>query len=271
MFARYKISIDTVEELLGNKYWLLESVVATTESKVNEQVAKLFSPKDGIISGDVLQDDFFPTDSAKPYRVFISHSGKDREIVEKFAGILEERYKVKCFVDSMVWKGIGELQRRIDNNLPKTKNGALQYKDILQTSAHVHSMLSIALFKMIDQCECCIFVGSKNSLNLNLHSVQDETLSSWIYQEIYYMNHAKPTEPDWLARVRLYSANEAQNILESVAAKVSHGIDLSNFIPLCTEHFPCKYFANGDEFLRELYYETMITNGKIIDKYGRIL
>ena len=57
MFARYKISVETVEKLLEEKYLLVESTVAATENKVSEQVTKLFSPNNGILNGDALQDD----------------------------------------------------------------------------------------------------------------------------------------------------------------------------------------------------------------------
>ena len=269
MFARFKISIETVEKLLKEKYLLVESPVAATESQVSKQVTKLFSPSTGILNGDALQDDFFPTGQDKPYNVFICHSSRDRDVVEKFAGMLNQYFKVRCFVDSMVWKRIDNLKKIVDTNLPISITGEYEYDDILQSSAHVHSLLSIALFKMIDQCECCIFVGSKESLNLNFNNIQNETLSSWIYQEIYYMNHTIPTEPEWLKKVRMYSATEAQALYES-AIKISHGIDLSHFRPLGINHFTYRYYTDGDEFLRNLYFETGVTNGKIIDKYGKI-
>lgn len=247
MFAKYKIGIGAIKRLLGdskNHGLLLES-----QNYINNRTSQLLEKSDDIIDGAALKDGYFPTSFKKKYRIFISHSHRDVETIERFADYLKFHHHVDCFVDSMVWKNIDTLQHKIDQKFSKSTTGGLDYKKILQTTAHVHSLLSIALFEMIDQCECCIFVESGNSLQIDF--AQPQTLSPWIYEELYYMNHTEERIPQHIldARYKVLQtkmmANEALNFM------MLHPVDLTGFTQLnndwlCTSH-------KGDDFMKLIY------------------
>ena len=257
MFARFQISIEIVEKVLENRYLLLEDSSVSSEIEVTNMLMKLFSPVNGIISGDALKKDFFPTETKRKFKVFICHSHRDVDTVKKFANFLKDHFLIDCFVDSMAWKNIDTLQRGLDAEL--MKNGKICYSDVLRSSAHVHAMLSLALYEMIDNCECCIFVGSENSLCLNLKQIQTETLSPWIYQEIFYMNHTKLNMPSWLDDSTQYVANESYAPIRTYS-DISHGIDLSEFRQLGLSDF--SVLKRGDEFLRYIYWQHNFTRLK---------
>lgn len=251
MFAKYKIGINELRRINASQiplshYLLTESSSSRLED-VSDAIKLLIESTDGIIDGEKLKSDFFPTKNKKEYNVFISHSHGDIEEIEKFAKKLES-YGLKCFVDSMVWKNIAQLQRMIDNKYSRTADGKLNYELVQQSTAHIHSLLSIALFEMINHCECCIFVQSNNSLTLNLNDTR--TLSPWIYEEIYYINHIEIKEP-----VRFSGKYKRNLVVETrlfdSAIKMTHVVDLSGFKPLIESYFDKT--LRGDDFLTRLY------------------
>ena len=52
------------------------------------------------------------------------------------------------------------------------------------SSSHVHMMLSIALSRMIDNCETVFFLNSENSICLSEEIDKERTSSPWIYNEL---------------------------------------------------------------------------------------
>ncbi len=61
-------------------------------------------------------------------------------------------------------------------------------------AANVHIMLSVALMKMIDACECLLFVDSDNSLKYAKGQVA--TPSPWIYEEMGFSQMLRVNLPD---------------------------------------------------------------------------
>lgn len=267
MFVRYQISIEAIEEMLDNYFYLLEEDKSEEmQLKITDALQKALLPKDGIIKGDVLKREFFPTDTfGKKFNVFISHSHRDVDTVKQFVNILESHFHVNCFVDSMVWENVEDLQRLVDKNLPVIDEG-YDYVDVLHTSAHVHSLLALSLYEMIDKCECCIFVGSENSLNLNVKKIRTETLSPWIYQEIFYMNHTKPNIPTHVKKLlkeRCFLVAIESQINEVV---MSHSVDLTGFVRLEPKHFKIDVSDLDEEaFLEILYINTKVLK---VDYHG---
>lgn len=253
MFAKFKISIENVREINKQIVSLPRFVQNDTDSpSISNEIKLLFENQDGIIDGEKLKTEYFPTKLKKNYNVFISHSHGDIAEIEKFAKKLETRYGVRCFVDSMVWKNIATLQQEIDN-AHKNPNGSLDYELVRQSTAHIHSLLSIALFEMIDQCECCIFVQSDKSLALNFNETR--TLSPWIYEEIFYMNHTRKILPERIPERKLFSAlNENRRTDRQI--KMSHMVDLSEF--KCLVDYIPSTNLQGDEFLNHLYWKSAL-------------
>lgn len=262
MFAKFIISIDDVRKYISPRSQLL------TEGKyeqskeiatVQQSVLKLFESNNGIIDGDRLKSGFFPTNMRKKYNVFISHSHQNLDEIEAFALKLEQDFHVKCFVDSMVWKNIDDLQIDIDNNYSRNTTGDYDYEAVKNSTAHIHSLLAIALFEMIDQCECCIFVGSNQSLSFDFNSLKTTTLSPWIYEEIFYMNHTKEQELDRFAR-KYRKSRQLNCFSEGFSLKMSHAVDLSSFNPLIIARLEINDYQwhYGEDHLTRLYVRSGI-------------
>lgn len=253
MFAKFKINIEDVRKInassaLGIGRNLYSSILTDSCSDVLRQ---LLENEQGIIDGEKLKREYFPTKDKREFNVFISHSHSDIKEIEKFATTLEEKYGVRCFVDSMIWKDIADLQYNIDSKYSRGTNGKLDYKAVQQSTAHIHSLLSIALFEMIDQCECCIFVQSNKSLALDLKDTA--TLSPWIYEEIFYMNHARKILPKRIPERKLFSDLNESRITDA-RIKMSHVVDLSEFKDLMYA-LPTNYLQ-GDKFLNHIYWQS---------------
>lgn len=254
MFAKYKISIDDVRNI-NNRNKCSVSLPQYINNSLQEDSTdgiKLLLENGGeIIDGEKIKTEFFPTEFKKQYNVFISHSHGDIKEIEHFACVLNEKYGVKCFVDSMIWKNVADLQKEIDSKYSKNANGKLDYRLVRQSTAHIHSLLSIALFEMIDQCECCIFVQSDNSLRLDFNDTT--TMSPWIYEEIFYMNHTKRVYPTRIPKEKLYSVLTESNIVDR-QIKMTHMVDLSGFRNLFA-YLPSSPLV-GDKFLNHIYWKS---------------
>lgn len=162
-------------------------------------------PADGIVKGNALKDDYFPTfqKDGKPYDIFISHSHDNESEAIFLAAWLENRFPKKtCFVDSFAWGSADQLLREIDNKYcwqqhKKTYN----YKKRNFTTSHVHAILSMSLLDIINSSKYCIFIESKESISLN-NGLTKKTFSPWLYEEIRFMKLLQPRR-----NVKLFSEN----------------------------------------------------------------
>lgn len=121
----------------------------------------------------VLQDEDIRNYFFKGYgdfKVFLSHSTQDKEIVYKFASYLNSE-GISTFVDSMVWDNYRDLLDRLGANLNE--------RERLNLVAHLHIILASSLTYMIDKCKCFIFLASENSISNGSY-----TFSPWIYHEL---------------------------------------------------------------------------------------
>ena len=255
MFAKYKISIEEVRNINNSRecYVNLSQFINNSMQEESFDVIKLLENESGIIDGEKIKTEFYPTQLKEKYNVFISHSHRDINEIERFAVVLNQKYGVRCFVDSMIWKNVEDLQKKLDCQYSKKDNGKLDYRLVRQSTAHIHSLLSIALFEMIDQCECCIFVQSDNSLRLDFKDTA--TMSPWIYEEIFYMNHTKRICPTRILKKQKFSLlNEGYK--SDAQIKMTHVVDLSGFKNMC-DYLPNSALI-GDKFLNHIYWKSGI-------------
>lgn len=136
--------------------------------------------KKNIINGTDIQKEWFPEIEAD---IFLSHSHKDIKLAEKLAIWLYEKFGLKTFIDSHVWGYANDLLKEIDDEYCLKKNWYYDYNLRNFSTSHVHMMLNIALFKMMDKCECLFFLNTPNSINLS-ESMKTQTFSPWIYSEL---------------------------------------------------------------------------------------
>ncbi|WP_112076597.1 toll/interleukin-1 receptor domain-containing protein [Herbaspirillum rubrisubalbicans] len=180
MYRGYNLSINDRNFLSAHR--------ATGQALITQQKNKREKAIDDYIRGDALdasqlqRDWFGPVDS----NVFISHSHKDFELVTGIAGFLQNA-GLSPFVDSFVWNHALDLIKELDekycyNDDRKT----FSYQMRNRSTSHVYLMLSSALNKMIDRCECILFINTDSSVTANklIKQGADFTASPWIYSEI---------------------------------------------------------------------------------------
>lgn len=244
MFAKLNISINEVRKFINAFDW---SIVRRGDIDAYFDSGKVASRnildkallKDNIWDGSGVREMNFPLQLGVRY-IFISHSHDDIEEVKKFAYVIEQVFGVSCFIDSMVWENMTNVIKAFDNVYSLSTDGkSYSYKKCNYSSAHVHTMLATALLEMINDCECFLFIGSKNStLNLNyFRDHSDATLSPWIYEENTFVKYIKPIIPEWLLRKRerRYFSGGIGRINEDRKLNIAYKLDMSTFHPISAE------------------------------------
>lgn len=145
----------------------------------------------GKLDGTKLSEEWFPQISAD---IFVSHSHKDFDTALVLAGWLYDRLGIVCFIDSCVWGYSEKLLKAIDNRFCKNDDDSYNYEKRNYSTAHVYMMLTVALTRMINNCECLFFLNTPNSI-LPENSVKDRTLSPWIYTECSMISLIKERSP----------------------------------------------------------------------------
>lgn len=169
--------------------------------------------ENGRLDGKKMEDDWFPKVNAD---VFLSHSHRDERQTVALAGWLSEKCHVRAFVDSAIWGYSDDLLKQIDDVYCFNNTAHMyDYGKRNVTTSHVHIMLNTALTKMIDKCECLIFVNTPNSIVLSEDvKVKDDTqktLSPWIYSELTFagMVERKIVKPQSLIHFAHGPVNES--------------------------------------------------------------
>ena len=153
MFIPFKISKTSIELVCKGYEYDTEEVSSYLSGHINKDTIK-----QALIDGTKLQEEWFPTWSYDSrFQVFISHAHRDDTTVKQLAGFLKKECGLNSFIDSEFWGYIGTLQKDLDEYYSKVfRDGRYTYD--YQTSsfvaANVHIMLSMALLKMMDACEC---------------------------------------------------------------------------------------------------------------------
>ena len=194
MFAGFNLDLSKNQDDCGKKiidfsYYRyqgekhLNSQKADYENKLIEYV---IYGTEGIVDGTKLQDDWFPEIEAD---IFISHSHKDLELAQGFAGWLNSKFGLKCFIDTNVWGYADKLLDKInadysDRRLDKDGSYLYNHHKCNIASKHVNVMLSIALQKMIDKLEATFVINTTNSVQRYADVHDNKTYSPWIYTEI---------------------------------------------------------------------------------------
>lgn len=191
MKQAYRINISVINTLSQE---VTESEIETYWKQKSEyykkQIQPFVIPKDGVLNGDTLKDEYFPIfqNNGKPFDIFISHSHDNNEKAILLALWIEKtHHNLKCFVDSFAWTSADQLLKEIDNKYcSKKHNRTYDYNKRNFTTSHVHAILSMSLLDIIVASKFCIFIESKESITLS-NDFKKKTLSPWLYEEIRYM------------------------------------------------------------------------------------
>ena len=190
-----------------------------------KEVLNSFTDAAGNLIASKLTAEWFPNIKAD---VFISHSHKDSTIATKVAGFLQYEFGLTSFIDSSVWGYSDELLKIIDDAYCyQSKWATYNYTKRNRSTSHVHMMLSTAITKMIDSCECLMFLNTPLSISSKDYINGTTTDSPWIYSEIAMTRLIQKKTP---GQHRFLS--KADSIALDEALKVSYEIDLSHLASL---------------------------------------
>lgn len=232
MFSKFKLNdivySDFKEyESFGKEYYA--KIQTDIQSSLKE-----FIGIDGVIDGTKLQERWFPT--KQKFSVFLSHSHADEKLAISIAGFLKKELKLNTFIDSCLWGYSNDLLREIDERYCRHSNGtSFDYDKRNYSTSHVHMMLSIALSRMIDECEAVFFLNSENSISIGEEINRERTASPWIYNELSLadMIEIRPINC-YRDRFLQFSHRAYDAVNESSSLQIKYEVDkiLRNFISL---------------------------------------
>lgn len=176
MYKAYSVNFNLQKD---TSYQTGQELYSNMKHKIDRKLRHFY--KDGVLDGAKLSKEWFPEINAD---IFLSHSHKDIDTAIELAGWLYEKQRIVCFIDSCVWGYADELLKAIDEKYSKNNKDDefFNYELRNRSTAHVHMMLTVALAKMMYNCECLFFLNTPNSI-LPKDSVKEQTLSPWIYTE----------------------------------------------------------------------------------------
>lgn len=139
------------------------------------------------LSADEIKELLLPLEQ---HDIFISHSHRDLELAKGLAGYLETEFGLSCFIDSLYWGNIDDLQEELNKNHLHTdfSNGKkyFNHQGTMEVAKHANMILASALTQMIDKCECVFFLNTDNSIIKGVDVInQPKTNSPWIYHEVF--------------------------------------------------------------------------------------
>lgn len=191
MFRRYRLEEQGLSETLKrdvptDRYFSIKQEIEAQEKLITNGLEEAYVHGFGY-DADSLQENWFPI--VKGAHTFISHSHKDKDLATNLAIWLKYRFNIDAFIDSHIWGYALDLQKNIDEKHCKNEDGATySYEKRNFSTSHVHLMLASSLTRMLDECECLIFLETSNSiLDVDEHSDLTETsitASPWIMHEL---------------------------------------------------------------------------------------
>ena len=201
---------------------LYDRINPNYKSTINTKINDFINDNKEINLTDI-GENWFPNIEAD---VFISHSHKDEKLAIKLALWLHYCFGIKAFIDSTVWGYSRDLLYKIINNraynyffdYPNSYN----FDETLNINSHIDMLLSMALTKMIDKCECLIFLNTPNSISRE--NTMEITYSPWIYHEIGVSKVIKRTKPNRLQNKYglVYFSKSAENVIPFLETDTSH-------------------------------------------------
>ena len=257
MFYPFTIQSSVISQLqleTGTYYSATEDPDKWTRKA---QLRQYLASTNGLIDGKALKEVLFPKCK---YNIFLSHSHGDLQIAQYLKAWFNINCGLKCFIDANVWGNAYDLIKELDNKYSRTTDG-YDYDRCTQTTAHVYSMLTMALFEAIDEIECPILIESANSVTLE-EGIKKSTLSPWIFEEVGYMGKLPHKLPSRIPRMRYFSVGMESVILNEAAIsdslQMTHPLDVSGFKSIDKSDLSVMQYYNKEEALNVLYKRKML-------------
>ncbi|AAS12135.1 MULTISPECIES: toll/interleukin-1 receptor domain-containing protein [Treponema] len=232
MYRAFNVHIidQEMDTLLKNSNQVYDDflLISHSHKQYIQQSLDNFLLPNNSIDVQSLEQDWFPSVDA---HVFISHSHKDIELVQKFEKWLYQQFGIKCFVDSKVWGYANDLLKKLDDkySLLYSENNinTYYYEKTIISSSHVHMMLATALLKMIDKINYIFFLNTPQSLSLN--NIHQFTYSPWIYYELLLLKFIRKNKIKRLTEqeMRQSFSMEAENLAMSFPVDIKNLCKLS--------------------------------------------
>lgn len=239
MFAGFNLDLTNNVDTYGKKIIDFSKYKVQGENHLNRQ--KVYYKKrlkeyvingTDFADGSQLQDDWFPEIEAD---VFISHSHKDLDLAQSFAGWLNSEFGLKCFIDGNNWGCADELLEEINSGYsdkrPDKDGGYLySHNKCNIASKHVNIMLSIALQKMIDKLEATFVLNTAHSVQKYAEVHNNSTYSPWIYSEIICTEIVRKKPLSEYRKCPIYkfaNENESKEYQAAYSISLEHLIDIN--------------------------------------------
>lgn len=225
MFAPFKIKKETIDSICDGYQYDTSNITRILKTNINvETIKKHF------IDGSKLQEEWFPTKCYdSQFQVFISHAHKDSDTVNSLAGFLYSEYGLYSFIDSVYWGYVDELLLDMNKYYSAVNRNGVEVYDYSTCNfiaANVHIMLSNALMRMMDACECLIFVDSDYSMKYRKN--QTTTPSPWIFEEIGFSQCLRINIPERYKSKITVNLNESHDQSEIQMFTVDKGPRTAN-------------------------------------------
>lgn len=215
MYSRIRYNKSAGYGRVFNSYLSqFESEFCDKSDQIKSELAEIIY-KNGKIDADAIQKEWFPTLKAD---IFISHSHKDLSIAKAVAGWLKEKLNLSAFIDYYAWGCCDELLKKIDDLYCKNKDNTYNYQLRNFTTSHVHTILSNALTKIINNTECILFINTPESVSVekSILDVKEHktTTSPWIFHELSISSSLPQIKPKRLQKSHSLFEN-IENIRDS--------------------------------------------------------
>ena len=209
-----------------------KTIHAHNKIMVENELASFKDSEGNLIASKIIAG-WFPSIKAD---VFLSHSHKDADQIIGLSGWLNKKFGLIPFADSCIWGFSDDLLRMMDDEYCYSQaRDTYSYQKRNRSTSHVYMMMSTALAKMINNCECLIFVNTTCSISPKKYIKDGDTTDSpWIYSELALTSLVQRRSSEEHRVETIKSRVTLDSISKSIPIK--YDVDLTHLTELTVTH-----------------------------------